>query len=227
MWQRVALTLKRKGKAEMMIDEVYDGAKPNGSEKQSWRKIPLNEIVMAIESASDEYSQCYDFRTNQTLFAGGDFDSFKMGFFSELASDDPETVKKFLTYAASLEELSIDELIGEDADLETDDLEQILDDLEDDVMELLEEIYLEDCVAFPDKFDINDYRIMERFIVSETEGEICERLYSAIQGRGAFRCFRNELARAGLEDQWYDYRNKQYIQIARGWAVSNKVIVIE
>lgn len=52
------------------------------------------------------------------------------------------------------------------------------------------------------------YRDMEAFIATVGEAALRERLYRAIQGRGAFRQFKNVLNERPQEEQrWYDFRD--------------------
>lgn len=59
-----------------------------------------------------------------------------------------------------------------------------------------------------------DYRIMRGF--ADCRDEIVrERLLRAIEGRGAFKRFKNEVSKLGLEQQWREFRNEAYRDIAR------------
>lgn len=70
-------------------------------------------------------------------------------------------------------------------------------DGEDDP-ELFEDIsegFVEDYIPLPGQYDINEYRIMEEFIYELPEGKRKNRdvLERAIQGKGAFRRFKDKL----------------------------------
>ena len=75
----------------------------------------------------------------------------------------------------------------------------------------------EDYVALPDRFEIDEYRMMERFANGVTDGQASQRLQRAIQGRGAFRHFKDTLQDLGLTQQWYTYRDRAYEAIAIDW----------
>ena len=62
-------------------------------------------------------------------------------------------------------------------------------------------------LRFPTKYDIHEYSIMENFVYS----------LPAICGRGAFRRFKNGIRYHRLEQQWYDYRDQAYREIAIRW----------
>ena len=42
-----------------------------------------------------------------------------------------------------------------------------------------------------------------------------EALETAIEGKGAFRCFKTTVRRRGIEDAWYAYRDMRYRRAAR------------
>jgi hypothetical protein len=42
-------------------------------------------------------------------------------------------------------------------------------------------------------------------------------LYIAIQGRGAFRRFKDEISELGIEKQWYEYKDKKIKDLVIEW----------
>ena len=80
-----------------------------------------------------------------------------------------------------------------------------------------------DYVALPDRFEIDEYRMMERFANGVTDGQASQRLQRAIQGRGAFRHFKDAVQDLGLAQQWYDYRDRAYEAIAIDWCDANGI----
>ncbi len=58
----------------------------------------------------------------------------------------------------------------------------------------------------PDKFDIDEYRIMDDFSYSYQNEAVSQKLCSAIDGKGAFRRFKEIIRRFGIEDKWYGFR---------------------
>ena len=57
----------------------------------------------------------------------------------------------------------------------------------------------EDFVQLPDKYEIHDYAIMERFCHTIKDGAFREDLLDAIRGSGAFRRFGRMIGRRGLD----------------------------
>lgn len=72
-------------------------------------------------------------------------------------------------------------------------------------------------LRFPTKYDIHEYSIMENFVYSLPAGAAHQELANAICGRGAFRRLKNGIRYHRLEQQWYDYRDQAYREIAIRW----------
>lgn len=80
-----------------------------------------------------------------------------------------------------------------------------------------------DYIALPTKYDLDEYRLMEKFSLSLANRKTSEILYASLQGRGAFRRFRNALRRLNLTDQWYAYKEDAVRQIAIDWCERNRI----
>jgi hypothetical protein len=80
-------------------------------------------------------------------------------------------------------------------------------------------------VPLPDKFDVNEWDMMRDFATSQKDDRLAEDLLRAIQGRGAFRYFKDRIHDAGVEKQWYEFRDAQYRQIALNWCEAEKIEV--
>jgi len=62
------------------------------------------------------------------------------------------------------------------------------------------------------------YRDMELFVAGVTEPDLADRMARALQGRGAFRRFRDELTRwPDLQDRWHVYSAERRRGRARAW----------
>ncbi len=85
----------------------------------------------------------------------------------------------------------------------------------------------EDYIPLPGQYDINEYRIMEEFIYELPAGNDQDVLARTIQGRGAFRRFKDKLYDLNLEKQWYQYREEAYEKIARQWSERHKIDIVE
>ena len=71
-----------------------------------------------------------------------------------------------------------------------------------------------DFVPLPDKFEIHEYSIMERFCRSIENDDLQHELLHAIRGGGAFRRFKNTVHRRVIQDDWYGYRDNALKRIA-------------
>ena len=78
-------------------------------------------------------------------------------------------------------------------------------------------------LELPDRFDIHEWSIMERFSRTQNIEQIRGELLNAIRGAGAFRAFRSAIRRLGLEQSWYQFRDEALAEIARSWLEEHKL----
>jgi hypothetical protein len=81
----------------------------------------------------------------------------------------------------------------------------------------------EDYIALPNKFDIDEYSMMEEFACDYPNEMISDALSEAIDGRGAFRMFKSTIRRFGIEQEWYKWRDNSYLEIAKEWCEDNGI----
>ena len=72
-------------------------------------------------------------------------------------------------------------------------------------------------LPLPDRFEIHEYSIMERFCLSVDDEDIRDDLCNAIRGRGAFRYFKDRIHAYGIAEEWYRYRDEALREIAVAW----------
>src|SRR5882672_1225128 len=72
-------------------------------------------------------------------------------------------------------------------------------------------------LQLPDRFEIHEYSIMERFCLSVDDEDLREDLCDAIRGRGAFRRFKDRMQAYGIAEAWYRYRDEALREIAVAW----------
>ena len=121
--------------------------------------------------------------------------------------------------------ISIEELSIAEESEEGDDFAEYPDWQRDSIMVALTVIenwgsYIE----LPDKWEINEYEIMEDFCGSVENDMISNALYSAIQGRGAFGRFKDAIRRCRIENDWYKFRDEALKDIAIRWCEENEII---
>lgn len=78
-------------------------------------------------------------------------------------------------------------------------------------------------LRLPTKYDIHEYHIMEAFAEAYPDSRIRFELCSAIRGSGAFRRFKNVIRYHSIEQEWYDWRDKSYREIAVRWCMERKL----
>ena len=97
--------------------------------------------------------------------------------------------------------------IGEDGDLTEDEIDELF----------------EVSIILPTQYEINEYQIIEDFIETIENVEINNNLQRLIQGKGAFRRFKDYCAKMNIIQEWYDFKNKRYKEIAIEWSKQNKL----
>lgn len=91
------------------------------------------------------------------------------------------------------------------------------DEEDQELADMIEEGWRTRFFSLPTRFDIHEYSIMERFVWNLPEGKMQDSLEHAIRGRGAFRRFKDAVRRFGIEQQWYEFQEKKYYEIAADW----------
>jgi len=78
-------------------------------------------------------------------------------------------------------------------------------------------------LSLPDRFDIDEWRMMQDFAIEPEQSQFRAELDSAVHGAGAFRRFKDTIYRLGLEDVWSRYREAAFEQVAREWLDENGI----
>jgi hypothetical protein len=52
-------------------------------------------------------------------------------------------------------------------------------------------------------------------------------LFDAIRGGGAFRRFKDKIYYLGIEQDWYDFKEKSLMRIAKEWCTGNGLVFEE
>ena len=89
---------------------------------------------------------------------------------------------------------------------------------EDEIDELFEE-----SIILPTQYEINEYQIMVDFIDTIDNIEIKDNLHKLIQGKGAFRRFKDYCFEMNIIQNWYNYKEEKYKEIAIEWCRQNKL----
>ena len=89
---------------------------------------------------------------------------------------------------------------------------------EDEIDELFEK-----SIILPTQYEINEYQIMLDFIETIDNLEIKNNLQRLIQGKGAFRRFKDYCFDENIIQDWYKYRDERYKEIAIEWCKENEL----
>jgi hypothetical protein len=104
-----------------------------------------------------------------------------------------------------------------------EDTEDLPDWQRERLPKVREALESDDFLPLPSKFDIHEYRIMERFSLEVENADVREALLQAIRGRGAFRRFKEVIHERGVTEAWYTYRQQAFEDIAIDWLEANGI----
>jgi nicotinamidase-related amidase len=77
----------------------------------------------------------------------------------------------------------------------------------------------------PNQYELDTYSMMEEFADTFPIDAISEALSRALDGRGAFRRFKDCVLEYGIEEQWYAWRSKALLNVAESWCAENGIAV--
>lgn len=97
--------------------------------------------------------------------------------------------------------------IGDYTDLNEDELDELF----------------ENSIGLPTQYEINEYSMMEEFIETIEDVKLYNQLQIAINGRGAFRRFKDTCINFDIIEAWYKFRDKKYKCIAIEWCNDNNI----
>ena len=114
-----------------------------------------------------------------------------------------------------------DRQLVEDEDLDEGDLPEWQRERLPNVRAALES---GDFLVLPNKFEIHEWAIMERFSNGQVRAAWRDELLDAIHGAGAFRSFRSAIRRLGIEDDWFRFRQTAFEDIAKDWLEAHDIL---
>ena len=89
---------------------------------------------------------------------------------------------------------------------------------EDELDELFEK-----SIMLPTRYDINEYGMMEDFAETIEDVRLQNQLYISLNGRGVFRRFKDTCINFDIIDDWYNYRDQKYKELAINWCKDNNI----
>lgn len=81
----------------------------------------------------------------------------------------------------------------------------------------------ENYVPLPDRFEINEYDMMEDFCFIIEDEKIKASMLSTMNGRGVFRRFKEKIINHGIADDWYNYKQLRFKDFAIKWCQKNEI----
>lgn len=78
-------------------------------------------------------------------------------------------------------------------------------------------------VGLPDPDEIDEYGMMSDFADTIEDPRKNELLCVALNGRGAFRRFKDLLHGLDLAEEWYSFKHDAYIEIVKDWCDQNGI----
>ena len=78
-------------------------------------------------------------------------------------------------------------------------------------------------LALPDKFDVHEWAIMDRFSETLRDAQIRNDFHGGIRGEGAFRLFKRLLTEYNLWDAWNRFKQVELRQMAIQWCEENGI----
>ena len=76
-------------------------------------------------------------------------------------------------------------------------------------------------------FELNEYKDMVLFADSINNDEIRNKLYKALNGKGAFSRFKKEIAYLGIREKWFLFRDERLKEKVKQWLEDNEIEYIE
>ena len=81
----------------------------------------------------------------------------------------------------------------------------------------------DDYLDLPSRYEVNEYKIMENFCDSIEDENLQEKFFIAINGKGAFRRFKDTAYRHDLLDNWYEFKMQALKKKAIEWCEENDI----
>jgi hypothetical protein len=85
----------------------------------------------------------------------------------------------------------------------------------------------DDYLELPDKFEMDEYGIMERYSYAIEDEQVRDALLEAINGKGAFRRFKDKVHEKGIDKNWHQFRTNAFKQIAADFLLSQGIAFVD
>lgn len=99
--------------------------------------------------------------------------------------------------------------------------------LADELPKIREALSSDAYIELPGKFEFHEYMVMKRFALGFPQPRSSERMLEALQGRGAFGRFKDVVAAANIEAQWYAFRDEALRELAVEFLEENDIAFVD
>ncbi|MBR6517869.1 MAG: SWIM zinc finger family protein [Bacilli bacterium] len=82
-------------------------------------------------------------------------------------------------------------------------------------------------ISLPMRYELNEYNDMVLFADSIENEEIRNKLYKALNGKGAFSRFKKEIAYLGIREKWFAFRDERLKEKVKQWLEDNEIEYID
>jgi hypothetical protein len=106
---------------------------------------------------------------------------------------------------------------------EDDDLEDLPDWQREVLLDAQRVFESDDWLMLSSNQEIHGWRIMEDFVDGVENDRARDSLERAILGKGAFRRFKDEVCRMGLDQDWYAFKASSIADFAVRWLEANGI----
>jgi len=79
----------------------------------------------------------------------------------------------------------------------------------------------------PSKYEIDEYKMVKDFCLTIKDVKIQNILMITIEGKGAFRRFKDAVIEFNIEMDWYSFRDRRYKYLAIEWCQNNDIEYID
>jgi hypothetical protein len=167
--------------------------------------IDMEELVIALDNDFYELHYYLDLETGQVLMIPDEFRRELDEIYDEIYDDEGNRI------------VSLEDHLRERDD--PDWQQELL--LEAD---RIEQGYGRRYIAVEGREPYSDYNDMQRFIRTVADDRLRDHLWDAIQGRGAFRRFRDLLARhPDVEEAWFEFKDARLRGRVVAWLEANGI----
>ncbi len=80
-----------------------------------------------------------------------------------------------------------------------------------------------ESIILPSRYEINEYGMMEDFVDTISDDKLRKQLQITINGKGAFRRFKDTCIVLDIINDWYKYRENRYREFAIEWCNNHEI----